>query len=110
MGRFGFEALGFFAVRFLGRRRELHHVLLLLCLVELQWQGRDRGTTSVGSMDRPRFMAQMVHRLALRHARRARSLRPGVTIGVQAAILLSPASGSAGKTRWSACSNSMRSF
>ena len=36
-------------------------------------------------MDRPRFVAEMVHGLALRHARRTRPLRPGVTIGVQAA-------------------------
>ena len=85
MGRFGFEALGCSAVLFLGRRRELHHVLAFLRLVEFQRQRRDRGTASVGRMDRPRLMAKMVHGFALRHARRTRPLRPGVTIGVQAA-------------------------
>ena len=53
MGRFGFEALGCFAVRFLGRVRELHDVLEFLCLVEFQRQRRDRDTASVGSVNRP---------------------------------------------------------
>jgi hypothetical protein len=52
MGRFGFEALvAVFAG--LGCGRELHHVLAFLRLIELQRQGRDRGTASVGCMDRP---------------------------------------------------------
>ena len=84
MGRFGFEALGCFAV-FLCRCRERHHVFAFLCFVKLQRQCRDRGTTSVRGMDRPRLMAKMVHGFAFRHARRTRTLRPGVTIRVQAA-------------------------
>ena len=52
--------------------------------------------------------AQMVHGFAFRHACRTRPLRPSVAIRVQAAAFLSPASGNAGKTRWSAYSSSMR--
>ena len=108
-GRFGFEALGCSAVRVLGARRELHHVLEFLCFVEFQRQRRDRSAARIGCMDRSRLMPEMVHSLALRHARRTRSLRLGVTIGVQAAALLSQASGNGGKTRWSGCSSSIRS-
>jgi hypothetical protein len=85
MGRFGFEALGCFALWFLSRVRKLYHVLEFLRLVELKGQSRDRGTASVGRMDRSRFMAKMVHGFAFRHARRTRPLSPGVAIGVQTA-------------------------
>ena len=69
----------------LGCVGELHHVFALLRFVELQRQSRDDGTASIGRVDRPRFVTKVVHRLALRHSRRTRPLRPGVTIGVQAA-------------------------
>jgi hypothetical protein len=66
MGRFGFEALGCSSVPFLCRRRELHHVLEFLRLVEFQRQRRDRGSARISRVDRSRLVSKMVHRLALR--------------------------------------------
>jgi len=69
----------------LGCVRELHHVFEFLCLVELQRQRRDCGSACIGRVDRSRFVPEMVHCFALRHARRTRPLRPGVAIRMQAA-------------------------
>ena len=79
------RSAGLFCAWFLGRRRELHDVLLFLRFVKFQRQRRDRGATRIGGMDRPRFMTKVVHGFTLRHARRTRPLGPGVAIGVQAA-------------------------
>ena len=63
--------------------REENDLLGLLRLVVFEREGGDGSTLAVGRMDRFRFMAQVVHGLALRHPRRTRPLRPGITVGMQ---------------------------